>query len=74
MSDPLCPQCSRPLLRMEAPPFMLHAELVIYRCQECTEKVPFWDGDETIETAKHWQVTETGEVQELPPGAPREIC
>jgi hypothetical protein len=35
---------------MEAPPFMLHSELVIYRCPECIEELPFWNGDAMIET------------------------
>jgi hypothetical protein len=66
-----CPQCSRPLKRVEAPPFMLHAELVIYRCQECVEETEFW-GD-VIETPKHWMLTASGELKDLPPDAPRAI-
>jgi hypothetical protein len=48
---------------------MLHAELVIFRCPECVEEVPFW-GD-VIETPRHWMLTSSGEVRELPPDAPR---
>jgi hypothetical protein len=48
-----------------------HAELVIYRCPECVEEVPFW-GD-LIETPKHFMLTASGELKDLPPNAPRAI-
>jgi hypothetical protein len=73
MSELLCPQCSRPLILVSAPSFLLHAELTIYRCEECAEEVPFWEEGSFIETKKHWMLTESGQLQDLPPDAPREI-
>ena len=71
MGEPRCPQCSQPLIPVNAPPFMQHAELVIYRCPECIEEVPFW-GD-IIETPKHYMLTASSELKDLPPEAPRAI-
>jgi len=50
---------------------MLHAELVIYYCPECVEEVPFWE--DVIEMPKHYLLTASGELRELPPDAPRVI-
>jgi len=50
---------------------MRHAGLVIYRCPECVEEVPFWD--DVIETPKHYMLTASGELQDLPPDAPRAV-
>jgi endogenous inhibitor of DNA gyrase (YacG/DUF329 family) len=52
MLEPDCPKCARPVIAVNPPPFMLHAELVIYRCPECVEEVQFWG--EVIETPKHY--------------------
>jgi hypothetical protein len=72
MDEPGCPRCSRPLIPVDAPSFMQHAELVIFRCPECLEEIPFW-GD-VIETPRHYFLTATCELKDLPPEAPREIC
>jgi hypothetical protein len=66
-----CPKCSRCLIAVNAPSCMRHAELVIYRCPECVEEVPFW-GD-VIETPKHYLITASGELRDLPADAPRAI-
>jgi hypothetical protein len=59
------------LILVVAPAFMQHAELVIYRCLECIEEVPFWG--EVIETPKHFMLTASGVLKDLPPEAPRVI-
>ena len=72
MGEPVCPQCAQPLIRVDAPPFMQHAELVIYRCPQCVEEVLFWD--DLIEVPKHYMLMASGEVKDLPPDAPRFIA
>ncbi len=71
MTDYFCPKCSRILTPVNAPSFMQHAELLIYYCPKCVEVVPFW-GD-TIETPKHFMLTASGELKDLPPEAPRVV-
>jgi DNA-directed RNA polymerase subunit RPC12/RpoP len=70
MDDIPCPQCSLPLQRVGAPAIFLQSDLVIYRCSRCIEMVPFWG--ETIESQKHFVLTASGELRDLPEGAPRQ--
>ncbi len=74
MSEPLlCPTCSRPLESLKAPNIMYKSELNIYYCVVCREETDFYWGDEgaVIETYKHYMLTGTGELKDLPPDSPR---